>query len=232
MNDPALRRSSAHVVVADVGKAADPTVWIGDDVEHHLRRVLRLRVGETVTVTDLVGAWRTTVVAGSREHLALEVSGDVERCPPPEPAVTVAAAIPKGDRFDWMVQKLTELGVDRLVLLHAQHSATRWDDERASTHRERAERIALEACRQSRRVWAMAIEGPADAVDVLGSFVVAEPGGRPLGPGDHAVAIGPEGGWSQAEIDAARGSVALGAHILRVETAALAAAALCASFRH
>lgn len=231
MGAEALRRSAAHVVVDVVGEDDDEVVVIDDDVEHHLRRVLRLRPGEPVTVTDLAGRWRSTVVAGSRERLRLDVVGDVMVTDRPARPVTIAAAIPKGDRLDWMVQKLTELGADRLVLLHAEHSTTRWDDARAVAQRERAERVSLEACRQSRRTWSMRIEGPLPALTVLPDCVVAEPGGRALTPSDDAVAIGPEGGWSDAELGAARGTVSLGANILRVETAAIVAVTLLGSSR-
>ena len=74
------------------------------------------------------------------------------------------------------------------------------------------------------------IEGPLPALTVLPGCVVAEPGGRPVASTDDAIAIGPEGGWSEAELGAARGIVTLGANILRVETAAIAAVALAASF--
>jgi 16S rRNA (uracil1498-N3)-methyltransferase len=228
----ALRRAAAHVVVDCVGEDHDEVVVIDHDVEHHLRRVLRLRPGQPVTVTDLAGRWRSTVVAGSRERLQLEVSGDVMMTGRPARAITIAAAIPKGERLDWMVQKLTELGADRLVLLHAEHSATRWDDARSSAQRQRAERVSLEACRQSRRTWSMRIEGPLPALSVLPDCVVAEPGGRAVQASDDAIAVGPEGGWSNAELDAARGTVSLGANILRVETAAIAALTLRASFDH
>ena len=228
----ALRRSAAHVVVDCVGEDHDELVVIDHDVEHHLRRVLRLRPGEPVTVTDLAGKWRSTVVAGSRERLQLEVSGDVMVTDRLARSITIAAAIPKGDRLDWMVQKLTELGADRLVLLHAEHSTTRWDDARASAQRDRAERVSLEACRQSRRTWSMRIEGPVPALSVLPDCVVAEPGGRPVVSSDDTIAIGPEGGWSNAELAAARGTVSLGSNILRVETAAIAAVTLRASLDH
>ena len=225
----ALRRSAAHVVVERVGERDDVVVSIDDDVEHHLRRVLRLRAGEPVTVTDLAGRWRSTVVAGSRERLQLDVVGDVVVTDRPARPVTIAASIPKGDRLDWMVQKLTELGVDRLLLLHAEHSTTRWDDARTAVQRERAERVSLEACRQSRRIWPMRIEGPVAALSVLSTCVIAEPGGRRIAPSDDVVAIGPEGGWSPTELEAARGAVSLGSNILRVETAAVVAATLCLS---
>ena len=226
-----LRRSAGHVVVDTVGQDGDDVVVIDDDVEYHLRRVLRLRPGEPVTVTDLAGRWRPTVVAGSRQQLQLDVVGDVVVADRPARPITIAAAIPKGDRLDWMVQKVTELGVDRLVLLHAERSTTRWDDARTPAQRERAVRVSIEACRQSRRVWGMEIDGPVPAVSVLPACVVAEPGGRPLAASDDAIAVGPEGGWSDAELDAAREAVSLGANILRVETAAIAAAALAAALQ-
>ncbi len=73
--------------------------------------------------------------------------------------------MPKGDRLDWLVQKVTELGVDRIVLLHAERSVVRWKPERAAAQLDRLQRIADEACRQSRRVWRVAIDEPVDAVD-------------------------------------------------------------------
>jgi 16S rRNA (uracil1498-N3)-methyltransferase len=141
--------------------------------------------------------------------------------------VTIATAIPKGDRFDWLVQKVTELGVDRLVLLHAERSVVRWKPDRVARHLERARRVADEALRQSRRVWRLQIDGPFGAGEVLGEYAVAEPGGRPIGVGDVSVAIGPEGGWSAAELAVAGDRVGLGPTILRTETAVIAASVRC-----
>ncbi len=138
--------------------------------------------------------------------------------------------MPKGDRLDWLVQKVTELGVDRLSLLHAERSVVRWKPDRVQSQLVRLRRIADEACRQSRRVWRVEIDAPVEASTVLAGFVVAEPGGRRLESTDRSVAIGPEGGWSPEELDVARDRVSLGPNILRTETAAVAATALCVTF--
>ncbi len=219
--DEALRRSAGHVLVADVDTpdADAPTT-------HHLGRVLRLRDGAVVTVTDGAGRWRTCRWVGG----ALEPDGDVIAEPRPDD-VTVAVAPPKGDRLDWLVQKVTEVGVTRLVLLIAERSVVRWDPDRADRQLDRLRRIAGEAAMQSRRVWLPELCGPRPAAEVLASTAIAEPAGRPVAAGDRAIAIGPEGGWSPAELAQAADRVSLGATVLRVETAAVVAAALMLAVR-
>jgi 16S rRNA (uracil1498-N3)-methyltransferase len=218
----ALRTSAAHALVADV-HAPSPD----GDVMHHLLRVLRLRNGESVTVTDGRGRWRQCVIAGG----AVEPSGDVHVVERRDPALTVAVAPPKGDRLEWLVGKCTEVGIDRVVLLDAERSVVRWKGERADKHLERLRRVAVEASMQSRRVWLPEITGPVPVLDVVRSAAIAEPGGERLGPGVTTVAIGPEGGWSPAELAAAGSRVSLGDQILRVETAAVAAAVLMMNAR-
>ena len=171
------------------------------------------------------------MVAGSREQLQLDVAGDVVLTDRPPRPITIAAAIPKGDRLDWMVQKLTELGADRLVLLHAEHSTTRWDDARAAAQRERLR----SGCRSRRAGRAAAPGRCASKVRCRRSrscrtaWSPSRAGGRSHHP-TTPIAIGPEGGWSDAELAAARGNVSLGANILRVETAAIAALTVRVSF--
>ena len=225
-----LRSTNAHVLVdAELLGAAD-VIALDEDTEHHLRKVLRLRDGEAVSVTDGNGGWRLGVAAIQANSLRLDATSEVVTEPTPANPVTIAAAMPKGDRLDWMVQKVTELGVDRLVLLHAERSVVRWKPERVDHQLARLQRVADEALRQSRRVVRLAIDAPRPAVDVLGGFVVAEPGGRALAPADTAVAVGPEGGWSEAELAASLDRVGLGRTILRTETAALAISTLCVTF--
>ena len=89
------------------------------------------------------------------------------------------------------------------------------------------QRIADEALRQSRRVFRLAIDAPVPAAAMLEGYVLAEPGGRALTSADTAVAIGPEGGWSDAELRAGGDRIDLGDTILRIETAAVAVSALC-----
>jgi 16S rRNA (uracil1498-N3)-methyltransferase len=220
--EEALRRSAAHVLVADIG-APQPD----DDVVHHLARVLRLRRGEPVTVTDGAGRWRAGVFTGD----GVEGADDVRVVPRSSRALTIAVAPPKGDRLERLVAKCTEIGIDRFVLLDAEHSVVRWTGERAERQIGRLMRVAVEASMQSRRVWLPEISGPISAIEVLPGLAVAEPGGRPVTGDDVAIAVGPEGGWSAKELEVAASTVSLGSTILRVDTAAVAAAVLMASHR-
>jgi 16S rRNA (uracil1498-N3)-methyltransferase len=226
----ALRRAAAHVLVDDL---VAPNLAERD--AHHLFTVLRLRAGEVVTVTDGRGAWRTCRVAGD----TVEPQDGIVVEPPREP-VTVAVAIPKHDRPEWLVQKLTEVGVDRIVLMHTGRSVVRWDGHRGERHVDRLRRVAAEAAMQSRRVRFPQLVGPVDVAAVLapgdasmvpGGIPVAEPGGGPLGAADRALAIGPEGGWTEAELALASRAVGLGETVMRVETAAVAAGVLLVAAR-
>lgn len=225
-----LRSTSAHVLVEPALLSDTGEIALDEDTDHHLRRVLRLRDGEAVSVTDGGGRWCLATVRVNGHQLQLEATSPIHVAAPPATAVTIGAAIPKGDRLDWMVQKVAELGVDRLMLLHATHSVVRWKPERVEHQLARLQRIADEALRQSRRVFRLTIDPPVAAVDVLADFVLAEPGGRRLAVGDTAVAVGPEGGWDASELAAGRDQVDLGVTILRTETAAVAVSALCVAF--
>lgn len=211
-----LRRAAAHVVVDDVNVPV-----LADDDAHHVFRVLRVGEGETVSVTDGRGAWRLcTAVGGS-----LEPIGEVTVEAPREQPVTIGFAVPKMDRPEWIVQKLTELDVDRIVLLQAERSVVRWDEQRAAKHLAKLRRVAVEASQQCRRVFVPDVLGPVPALSFLPTAIAAEPGEHPDHVRDHTVAIGPEGGWTERELAAAAGLVSLGPTVLRVETAALVAAA-------
>lgn len=217
--NPALRTSAAHVFVESL---ADLTVHPDDG--HHLFRVLRIREGECVTVSDGRGSWQATEVVGQ----SLRPAGD-PICDQVAPELTIASAIPKGDRAEWMVQKLTEIGVAEIVLLHCDRSVVRWEGDRAERPLARLRRVAKEAAMQSRRVWLPTVSGPVAVADVLvqEAVVVAEPAGVPvnmLGWSPRAVVIGPEGGFSAGELASATQMVALGSNVLRIETAAMVAA--------
>ncbi|MGH9133214.1 MAG: RsmE family RNA methyltransferase [Ilumatobacteraceae bacterium] len=213
MNDE-LRRSAAHVLVDDVEAPV-----LSSAAEHHLRRVLRVGDDEPVTVTDGRGRWRPCRIDGDRLRAVSGVSLTRRDHVP----TTIAVAVPKQDRPEWLVQKATELGVGRIVFLHAERSVVRWDADRAERHLARLQRVAAEAMMQSRQVWLPAVEGPHAAAEVLPEGVAAEPGGRPVGAADRLIAIGPEGGWAPDELALAGDRVGLGDAVLRVETAAIVA---------
>lgn len=217
--NPALRHSAAHVFV-DSLDAPEPS----RDDAHHLFRVLRLRDGESVTVSDGVGGWRATTALGQ----ALVPAGEVHHEPAPR-QVTIATAIPKGDRLEWMVQKLTEIGVAEIVFLHCEHSVVRWNGDRAAKQIERQQRVAREAASQSRRVWLPRLSGPVAFGEVVArpGVVVADPSGEPYTGLEAQVTavIGPEGGLTATELGMAANVCRWGSNILRVETASVVVAA-------
>lgn len=219
---PALR-AGPLVFVADLA-----TPVLDDDEERHLRRALRLRPGDALVVADGVGGWRPCRLLAD----GVAPDGPVARVDPPQPAITVAVAPPKGERPEWMVAKLTELGVDRIVLLAAERSVVRWDGDRTARHLARLERVARSAAAQSRRCRLPAIEGMRTPGDLVGPDVaLADPDGGPLDLRTPTVLIGPEGGWADGELALGLPRVRLAGGVLRTETAAVAAGALLGGLR-
>jgi 16S rRNA (uracil1498-N3)-methyltransferase len=221
--------AAAHVLVEDL---SGPVLALSEDDSRHLSSVLRLRPGEAVAATDGRGGLVPCVwSAGGR----LEVAGPVVVSAPRSPRLTVGFVPVKGDRPDWAVQKLTELGVDRIVLLSSERSVVRWEGGRAAAHLARLERVARSALMQSRQVWLPEIVGVVPVPELLAGagpgVAVADIGGAPLGAGVDTVLVGPEGGWSDAERALSAATVGLGSGVLRAETAAVAAGVLLTAVR-
>jgi len=220
---PVTGGARAHVFVADV-EAPE----LAPDDRHHLERVLRLRPGDELTVADGAGRWRRC-----RFGPALEADGDVEVEVPPAPAITLAFALTKGERPEWTVQKLTEVGVDRIVPFVSARSIVRWDEAKAERNAERLRRVAREAAMQSRRAFLPVVEDVAEFADVVTrtGAALAAPDGRPPDLARACLLVGPEGGWTDEELALAPVRVALGPTVLRAETAAVAGAVLLAGLR-
>jgi 16S rRNA (uracil1498-N3)-methyltransferase len=221
----AVLRSGPLAFVDDLD---DPVL---DDTDlHHFTRVLRVRPGAALCVSDGHGRWRTATLAERPDNL-----GPLHHVERRSPEVTIAVAMAKGSRTDLVVQKLTELGVDRIVLLHAARSVVRWDATEAPRRLDRLGRVLREAAMQSRQVWLPTLVGPVapgEVAGIVGGPVAwAEPGGRPPSVTVPTVLIGPEGGWTPEELAAATHTVGLGGSVLRVETAAIAAGALLCAQR-
>ncbi|MFM7069878.1 MAG: RsmE family RNA methyltransferase [Actinomycetes bacterium] len=227
--DAPWRSAAAQVIVDDL----QTPVLSADDL-HHLRRVLRLRAGTEICATDGRGGWRSTTFTGD----GIDPAGPPVQTVRPVGQLTVAFAPVKGDRPELVVQKLTEIGVDRIVPLATERSVVRWDGDRAIKQMDRLRRVAAEACCQARRLWLpdVGAEGcddrPVTPSELWGSVgaagtALAEPGGDPISSSDRTVLVGPEGGWSPAELEAAAaegiGQRSLGPHVLRAETAAIVA---------
>jgi 16S rRNA (uracil1498-N3)-methyltransferase len=158
--------------------------------------------------------------------------------PSPTPLVTVGFVPVKGDRPEWVVQKLTEAGVDRIVVLHSVRAVVRWAGDRAERNLDRLRRVAREAAAQSRRPRLPELVGVLDlpALNALvgpATLALAHPGGDPPSVAMPALAVGPEGGWDPSEL--AGGdypTMGLGPTILRAETAALAGGLLLCALRN
>lgn len=214
---------AAHLVLADLSAA---TVDLDEGDSHHLASVLRLRPGEEVGATDGAGGYRLYRWAGQG---TLRAAGDPAWVPRPLPALTVAFAAVKGERPEWAVQKLAELGVDRIVFLDTARAVVRWDSRRV----QRMRRVARQAVMQSKGVWLVAVDGPVPLSAVTGDdrAALASPGSPPPGPDLATVLVGPEGGWTAEELASAPATVGLGPTVLRTETAAVAAGVLLSALR-
>jgi 16S rRNA (uracil1498-N3)-methyltransferase len=223
----------AHVFVEGLSDSLD----LDGPEGHHLARVLRLRPGEVVTGADGRGRWRPYEVAAvSGAGVRLDARGPGETEPPLTPVLAVAFCLTKADKPDLTVQKLTELGVDRILPVLSARSVSRPEGARAEAAVRRWRRVALEAARQCRRsrLPEVAEIGPLAALSRHPGLVVADHGGQApsgLGPppgGELLVVVGPEGGLAPDEVEglAPWARLGLGPLVLRAETAALAAAAV------
>ncbi|WP_165244278.1 RsmE family RNA methyltransferase [Paludisphaera soli] len=207
------------------------------DESRHLTRVCRHGVGDLVELFDGRGfATAARVVAASKDAALLEAEGDPIVRPASPCSIEIGSAVPKGDRFDWLVEKAVELGVDRVVPLVTERSVV---DPRGSKL-DRLRRTIVEASKQSGRSRLMDLAAPEDLATYLaraeGLRLVADPSGVPFEAWPAIAAgstvrlvVGPEGGLTDEEVALARergwSPVRLAAPILRVETAALAGAA-------
>ncbi|HKE61025.1 MAG TPA: 16S rRNA (uracil(1498)-N(3))-methyltransferase [Nitrospira sp.] len=228
---------------------APPTIRITGDLLHHLRESLRLHTGEALTVTDDRGIrYRTEIVEVTAKQL---VSRILETTTPPAktgPSLVLAQALLKGEKMDWVIQKATELGVDRIIPVYAARSVVKLRADRTEHQLARWQRIALEAAQQSERWSVPKIEEPSAlsqlATGDRGSFkiILAERSNGaslqtislPAGRHDTILPlIGAEGGWSEDELRVAQAHgytvITLGSRILRAETAAIAAISILQS---
>ena len=228
---PADVDATAHVFV----ERLDDAVRVEGEDGHHLARVRRVRAGETITAADGFGRWRAYRVRSNVGAAGVDLSAetDVAHELQLHPTLTVACALTKGERPELVVQKVTELGADAVYLVRAARSVVRWDAARETGALDRLRRVAREAASQCRRARLPVIDGPIPTEELASApgLVVADRGGVSAAElpaaGGWTVAVGPEGGWDDAEFRSFGSAprLALGRFVLRAETAAIAAAA-------
>jgi 16S rRNA (uracil1498-N3)-methyltransferase len=214
----------------------------GDDAQH-VKRVLRAEVGQRYEISDSTAAWLAEITEARKDRVVFRL---IEPVASPElpVRVTVLAALVKYDHFEWMIEKATELGVERIVPVNAARSE-KGLFEASRKRQERWERIARESSQQSRRLrppelaeavrFDAALAEAADHRYFLEEMAGAPPLLRalpsaPAADATVALLVGPEGGWTDAERAAIEPAgwqpVSLGPQILRAETATLAAVAV------
>jgi 16S rRNA (uracil1498-N3)-methyltransferase len=223
----------------DMPIASDQVVLTGSEA-HHLLHVMRAAAGDDVLLFDGTGReFVARVERLGRRDVGLRVlsSRSVDRELPD--ALVVGVALPKGDRQRWLIEKLVELGVTRVVPLLAHRSVV----HPASQGVARLRRGIIEASKQCGRLRLMDVAPPVPLAQYLAAAPaaarrwLADPAGdRPSFDGAAScgwyVAVGPEGGWTAEEQHAARAHgwqiVSLGPRTLRIETACLVLAAWAA----
>ncbi len=238
-NHLAMTRSRFHAPPAAFNPT-DQTVTLAADEARHLRDVLRLKAGDEVYVFDGVGReFRCTVSKITRDTAELGIEAEVEPAKPESPLqLNLCVALLKGEKFDLVVQKATELGVQRVTPLITRYADIHLRDQSDAAKRvARWQRIALEAAKQSGRAFVPEISMPVafDALKPDGVGVMfSERDGESLDtlPTSETITalVGSEGGWSDEEIESARARdfhvITLGGRVLRAETAAIAVTVL------
>jgi 16S rRNA (uracil1498-N3)-methyltransferase len=214
----------------------------------HATTVRRLTAGERADLTDGTGTIAECVVTSARAGV-LELEVLARRVQPrPQPGVVVVQAVPKGDRGEQAVETMTEVGVDVVVPWAAQRCVVRWRGERADKGVARWRSTAVQAAKQSRRLWFPEVTDLASTADVARRVreaslallldpdapeALASLAARTVGAGEIVLVVGPEGGVSPEETElltaAGAAGARLGPTVLRASSAGAVAAALIMS---
>ena len=211
----------------------------GEDARH-LTRVLRVEPGQRFEISDNHQAWLAEITEARGERVLFRTVEPIASTPAPV-RVTLCVALIKFDRFEWMVEKATELGVERILPFEASRTEKGLLDA-ARKRTQRWERIARDSSQQSRRTRLPeilpAVRYPAALEQEAGHrYFLDEAEAPPIlreipveRQDSVALVTGPEGGWTDAERELARtcgwAPVSLGAQVLRAETAVCAALAV------
>jgi len=212
------------------------------DQAHHLRDVLRLTQGTEIEIFDASGTTAIATLIHCTPHQVTVRTGSIHPSASATLQWTIASAIPKASRADWMIEKLSELGTAQFIPLITARSVVH---PKGETKIDRWQRLATESAKQSRRIGVMQIHPPTQLKDALQEnawYLSPTPDAIPIPDAFQSkienqkskipltLFVGPEGGWSPDEEQLFKSKnltpVALTATILRIETAAIAAASV------
>lgn len=240
-----------HRLLVESHELSQESPALSRDALHHLK-VLRPKDGEEIELFDGKGSLRRYLFDAAARGLRAAPGQTIRTVGQSNKSLTLFACVTKGSRWDWTIEKATELGVTRIVPVISDRTIVRIPKAERAAKRERWQRIAEDAARQSDAVWLPEIVEAVDFADTLPlvkactCFVGAltDPPPRPLLeavrvsdplPSDLAVYVGPEGDFTPDELRALLACatpVSFGPTVLRAETAALFGVAVLASARH
>ena len=202
--------------------------WAAETDAHHLLRVLRLAAGDELVVSDGHGKdFRAQLVTASRGKAQLKLLGELPSLL--QVPLRLCVALAKGERYEGVIEKAAELGVARFTPVLSERCTA---PEVSASRQKRWEKISREACALSGRSFLMTLDPPTTLGELVTSVqgVLFTAGAAPFGGGASILLVGPEGGFSPAEVELAAQSgwtqAGLGPRTLRVETAATVAVAL------
>ena len=240
-----------HRLLVESHELSQESPALSRDALHHLK-VLRPKDGEEIELFDGKGSLRRYLFDAAARGLRAAPGQTIRTVGQSNKSLTLFACVTKGSRWDWTIEKATELGVTRIVPVISDRTIVRIPKAERAAKRERWQRIAEDAARQSDAVWLPEIAEAVDFADTLPlvkactCFVgdLTDPPPRPLLeavrasdplPSDLAVYVGPEGDFTPDELRALLACatpVSFGPTVLRAETAALFGVAVLASARH
>ena len=220
---------------------------LGSHQARYVGRVLRLRVGDAVSVFNGQGGEYTATLQSIGKNAATLLIGAQHEVATESPLkIHLVQGISRGERMDFVVQKATELGVKRITPVLSEYGVVRLDSSRAEKRREHWQGVASSACEQSGRTRPPLVDAPTSLnawfgarTDKADTDLILQPGATTALASLAAPAtkvcllIGPEGGFSKKEFEDASvagfSAVSLGPRVMRTETAALAAIAVAQS---
>lgn len=228
--------------------APNGSIRLDKHAANYFSRTLRLKPGDAVILFDGAGQeWLARVQRLSKSDAELELAHELDKIAESALGITLIQGLAKSDAMDWIVRKCTEIGVSRIVPAYSKFSVVKLDPERSQRRKTHWESVAHAACSQSGRHFAPDISLPVPFSEAIAAANgvslrwILDPAGptdlaqcmRGPRPENAVLAIGPEGGFCDEELELAKAAgftpIRLGPRILRADTAAVVAAGIVQS---